>query len=126
MPYAHLRGQHWGATQRVGGGGQALHASPSGVLEEEGGLGGLAGRGREGGCITVPNAYRAGDVEALVQRVCGGDKALGAGPGEILEQEGGLWGLARRGGGPGCVTVPDTHSGGELRRLVLGGLVLSI
>lgn len=61
-----------------------------------------------------------------MQRVCGADKALGAGPGEILEQEGGLWGLARWGGGPGCIAVPNTHRWGELRWVVLGGLVLSI
>lgn len=74
----------------------------------------------------MPNAHRGGDVGGLVQRVCGGDKALSAGPGEILEQEGGLWGLARRGGGPGCITVPDTYRWGELRRIMLGGLSLSI
>lgn len=61
-----------------------------------------------------------------MQGVCGGDKALGAGPGEILEQEGGLRGLAWRGGGPGCVAVSDTHRWGELGRVVLGRLVLSI
>lgn len=126
MPNAHLWGQHWGATQRVGGGGQALHTSPGGVLEEEGGLGGLAWWGREGRCIPVPNAHRGGDVGGFMQRVCGGDKALGASPGEILEQEGGLWGLAWWGGGPGCITVPNTHRWGELRRGMLGGLDLSI
>ena len=126
MPDAHLRGQHWGATQRVGGGGQALHTRARGVLEEEGGLGGLAWRGREGGCVTVPNAYWCGDGRRLMQRVHGGDQALCAGSGEIREQEGGLSGMAGRGGGPGCIAVPDAHRWGDLRRIMLGGLVLSI
>lgn len=126
MADAHLRGQHRGAMQRVGGGGQALHTGPRGILEEEGGLGGLARGRREGGRIAVPDAHRGRDVGGLVQRVCGGDEALGAGPGEILEQEGGLRGLARWGGGPGCIAVPDTHRWGELRRVMLGGLVLSL
>lgn len=112
--------------QRVGGGGQALHTSPRGVLKEEGGLGGLAWRGREGRCISVSDAHGGREVGGLMQRVCGGDEALGAGPGEILEQEGGLGGLARWGGGPGCISVPDAHGWGELRRVMLGGLVLSI
>lgn len=125
VPNADLRGHHWGAMQRVSGRGQALHTSPWGVLEEEGGLRGLAWWGGEGWCISVPNAHRGGDVGGLMQRVCGGDKALGAGPREILEQEGGLWGLAWWGGGPRCIAVPNTHRWGELRRVVLGGLVLS-
>lgn len=62
----------------------------------------------------------------LMQGVCGGDKALGTGPREVLEQERGFWGLARWGGGPGHVTVPNTHRRGELGRLVLGGLVFNI
>lgn len=120
MPDAHLGGQHWGAMQRVSRVGQALHTSPRGVLKEEGGLGGLAWGGREGGCISVSNAHRGGNVGGLMQGVCGGDKALSAGPGEILEQEGGLRGLAWRGGGPGCIAVSDTHRWGELGRVMLG------
>lgn len=57
-----------------------------------------------------------------MQRVHGRDKALCAGPGEVLEQEGRLWGLAWWGGGPGCVSVPNTYRCGELKGLVLGGL----
>lgn len=112
MADAHLGEQQRGAVQGVGGGGQALCARPWGVLEEEGRLRSLARGGREGGGVPVPNAHRGGEPEGLVQRVCGGHKALGAGPGEVLEQEGGLWGLARRGRGPGRITVPNTHRWG--------------
>ena len=72
MADAHLRGQHRGAMQRVGGGGQALHTGPRGILEEEGGLGGLARGRREGGRIAVPDAHRGRDGGGPVQGDGGG------------------------------------------------------
>lgn len=105
--------------QGVSGGGQTLGARPRGILEEEGGLRSLAWWGGERGSIAVPDAHRDGNVEGFVQRVRGGGEALSAGPGEVLEQEGGLRGLAWRGGGPRRITVPNTHRLGELWRVVL-------
>lgn len=125
MADAHLGGQQRGAVQRVNGRGKALHTGARGILEKEGRLGRLAWWGGEGGSVSVSDTYRRGDVGRLMHRVCGRDKALCTGPGEILE-EGGLWELARWGRGPGGITVPDAHWWGKLRGIMLGGLVLGI
>lgn len=74
----------------------------------------------------MADAHWGGEVGWLMQRVSGRDKALCAGSGEILEQEGRLWELAWWGGGPGCITVPNTHRWGKLRRVMLGALIVSI
>jgi hypothetical protein len=111
--------------QRVNGRSKTLHTGPRRILEEEGRLGGLAWRGGEGGSVSVSDTYRSGNVGRLMHRVCGRDKALCAGPGEILE-EGGLWELAWWGRGPRSVAVPDAHWWGKLRGVVLRGLIISI
>lgn len=72
----------------------------------------------------MPNTYRRGDVGRLMQRVCGRDKALCAGPGEILEE--GLWKLAWWGRGPGGIAVPNAHWWRKLWGIMLGGLILSV
>lgn len=125
MSDAYLWEQQWGAMQRVNGRGKTLHTGPRRILEKEGRLRGLAWWGGEGGSVSVPNTHRSGNVGRLMHRVCGRDKALCAGPGEILE-EGGLWELAWWGRGPRSIAVPDAHWWGKLRRIVLGGLILSI
>lgn len=61
-----------------------------------------------------------------MQRVRGRDEALGAGPGDVLEQEGGLGELPQWGGGPGRIPVPDAHGWGHLGRLVVGGLIFGV